>query len=208
MECLPRMERGLIVGIIVEAIITGLLTGGVYALMASGLTLIFGVMDIINVGQGALVVLGAYLSYVLSAYLHIDLFLGLGCDVLTRVVKFHRALNTRERIARVEFPDEGSIVDAMNLINRLLQHLPHRICLGDVRADRIGCATVFGQVGLNHVSITRVIGLGVPSIWDKHAIGGPHTDGLDELVALIRPRCCNDGLRIIVLLLKGMDESG
>src|SRR5258708_12880744 len=63
--------------IIIEAIIIGLLTGGVYALMASGLTLIFGVMDIINVGQGALVVLGAYLSYVLSTYVHIDLFLGL-----------------------------------------------------------------------------------------------------------------------------------
>ncbi len=64
-------------GIIVEAIITGLLTGGVYALMASGLTLVFGVMDIINVGQGALVILGAYLSYVLEQNLHIDLFVGL-----------------------------------------------------------------------------------------------------------------------------------
>jgi branched-chain amino acid transport system permease protein len=65
------------VGIILEAIITGILTGGVYALMASGLTLVFGVMDIINVGQGALVILGAYLSYALEQYLHIDLFLGL-----------------------------------------------------------------------------------------------------------------------------------
>jgi branched-chain amino acid transport system permease protein len=65
------------VGLIVEAIITGLLTGGVYALMASGLTLVFGVMDIINIGQGALVILGAYLSYVLEQNLHIDLFLGL-----------------------------------------------------------------------------------------------------------------------------------
>ncbi|MFL5624956.1 MAG: branched-chain amino acid ABC transporter permease [Ktedonobacteraceae bacterium] len=64
-------------GIIVEAIITGILTGGVYALMASGLTLVFGVMDIINVGQGALVILGAYLSYVLAQNFHIDLFLGL-----------------------------------------------------------------------------------------------------------------------------------
>src|SRR2546430_3251435 len=77
MGCLPRMERGLIVGIIVEAIITGILTGGVYALMASGLTLGFGVMDIINVGQGALVILGAYLSFFLEQKLHIDLFLGL-----------------------------------------------------------------------------------------------------------------------------------
>src|SRR5215813_14054214 len=64
-------------GLIVNAIITGILTGGVYALMASGLTLIFGVMDIINIGQGALVILGAYLSYVLAQRLHIDLFLGL-----------------------------------------------------------------------------------------------------------------------------------
>src|SRR5690242_4837250 len=74
---LPKLERGHIVGIIVNAIITGILTGGVYALMASGLTLIFGVMDIINVGQGALVILGAYLSYFLAENLHIDLFLGL-----------------------------------------------------------------------------------------------------------------------------------
>jgi branched-chain amino acid transport system permease protein len=65
------------VTLIVEAIITGILTGGVYALMASGLTLVFGVMDIINIGQGALVILGAYLSYVLEQNLHIDLFLGL-----------------------------------------------------------------------------------------------------------------------------------
>lgn len=63
--------------LIIEAIITGLLTGGVYALMSSGLTLLFGVMEIINVGQGALVILGAYLSYVLENQWHIDLFLGL-----------------------------------------------------------------------------------------------------------------------------------
>ncbi len=64
-------------GLIIEAIITGILTGGVYALMSSGLTLLFGVMEIINVGQGALVILGAYLSYVLESQLHIDLFVGL-----------------------------------------------------------------------------------------------------------------------------------
>ncbi|HET7377429.1 MAG TPA: branched-chain amino acid ABC transporter permease [Anaerolineae bacterium] len=63
--------------LIVNGIITGILTGGVYALMASGLTLIFGVMDIINVGQGALVILGAYLSYLLQAKFGIDLFVGL-----------------------------------------------------------------------------------------------------------------------------------
>ncbi len=63
--------------LIIDAVITGVLTGGVYALMASGLTLIFGVMDIINIAQGALVILGAYFSYALEQHLHLDLFLGL-----------------------------------------------------------------------------------------------------------------------------------
>jgi branched-chain amino acid transport system permease protein len=62
---------------IAQAIAAGILGGGVYALMAAGLTLVFGVLDIINVAQGILVVLGAYLSYVLSVHLHIDLFVGL-----------------------------------------------------------------------------------------------------------------------------------
>src|SRR6266700_2298182 len=62
---------------LLRAIVDGILGGGVYALMAVGLTLIFGVLDIINIAQGILVVLAAYLSYVLSVHLHIDLFLGL-----------------------------------------------------------------------------------------------------------------------------------
>jgi branched-chain amino acid transport system permease protein len=62
---------------LLQAIVDGVLTGGVYALMAAGLSLVFGVMDVINIAQGVLVVLGAYLSYVLSVHLGIDLFAGL-----------------------------------------------------------------------------------------------------------------------------------
>jgi branched-chain amino acid transport system permease protein len=58
-------------------LLTGLLTGGIYALMASGLTLTYGVMRVINVAQGILVILGAYLSYTLSQQAHLDLFAGL-----------------------------------------------------------------------------------------------------------------------------------
>lgn len=45
--------------------------------MASGLTLIFGVLGIVNIAQGIFVILGAYLSYVLNQRLHMDLFLTL-----------------------------------------------------------------------------------------------------------------------------------
>ena len=58
----------------IQACILGLLAGGVYALMASGLTLAFGVMRVINVAQGAMIVLGAFLSYTLFTKLHIDPF--------------------------------------------------------------------------------------------------------------------------------------
>jgi branched-chain amino acid transport system permease protein len=60
---------------LIQAIILGILTGGVYALMASGQTLIFGIMKVVNLAQGALVVLGAYLTYTLFTQLGIDPFL-------------------------------------------------------------------------------------------------------------------------------------
>ena len=63
--------------LVLQAVIDGILVGGFYALMAAGLTIVFGVMDIINFAQGVLVVLGAYLSYALYAHLHIDPFLSL-----------------------------------------------------------------------------------------------------------------------------------
>ena len=89
---------------LLRAIVDGVLTGGVYALMAVGLTLIFGVLDIINIAQGVLVILAAYLSYVLSVHLHLDLFLGLlittpvmfGVGVVIQVL-FMRRLRGRER---------------------------------------------------------------------------------------------------------------
>jgi branched-chain amino acid transport system permease protein len=89
---------------VLEAIVDGILIGGVYALMAVGLTLIFGVLDIINIAQGILVVLGAYLSYALSVHLHVDLFAGLLVTVPVMFVigvvihvTFIRPLRGRER---------------------------------------------------------------------------------------------------------------
>jgi branched-chain amino acid transport system permease protein len=60
-----------------QAVVDGVLAGGFYALMATGLTLVFGVMEILLLAQGILVVLGAYLSYALSSHLGIDPFVGL-----------------------------------------------------------------------------------------------------------------------------------
>jgi len=90
---------------LVQAVVDGVLTGGVYALMAAGLTLIFGVLDIINIAQGIFVVLGAYLSYVLWSDLGIDPFLGLLITIPTLFFvgvgvewAFIRRLGERDRV--------------------------------------------------------------------------------------------------------------
>jgi branched-chain amino acid transport system permease protein len=48
-----------------QALIFGILIGGVYALMATGLTLTFGVMKIVNMAQGAFLIVSTYLCYAL-----------------------------------------------------------------------------------------------------------------------------------------------
>jgi branched-chain amino acid transport system permease protein len=54
-----------------QTLTLGVLIGGVYALLASGLTLIFGVMRVINIAHGAFLILAAFLTY--SIWTTIDL---------------------------------------------------------------------------------------------------------------------------------------
>ncbi|MER8069295.1 branched-chain amino acid ABC transporter permease [Streptomyces sp. NPDC094034] len=50
---------------LLQAIVLGLLVGGVYALVAAGMNLIFGVMRVVNLAQGGMLILSAYLTYTL-----------------------------------------------------------------------------------------------------------------------------------------------
>jgi branched-chain amino acid transport system permease protein len=65
-----------------NAVIAGVLLGGLYALFACGLSLMYGVMRIINLAHGDLAVLGAYLVLVLSTAMGLTPFLVLPLAVL------------------------------------------------------------------------------------------------------------------------------
>jgi len=72
-------------GNLATVIVGGVMQGGVYAMFAVGLTLIFGVMRIINAAHGEMVMMGAYLTWVSFFYLGIDPLLSL---VITLPIAF------------------------------------------------------------------------------------------------------------------------
>lgn len=65
---------GMSSGLVTQAVITGILLGGVYALVSIGLTLIFGVLGIVNFAQGTLLTLAMYVAYVLVSSAGLDVY--------------------------------------------------------------------------------------------------------------------------------------
>jgi branched-chain amino acid transport system permease protein len=84
----------------VNAVIQGMLQGGIYALIACGLSLAFGVMRVVNIAHGDLAVCGAYLALVLSSALGVPVWytlplllpIAFGAGMLLQVVLLRRAL--------------------------------------------------------------------------------------------------------------------
>jgi branched-chain amino acid transport system permease protein len=72
-------------GNLATVVLGGIMQGGVYAMFAVGLTLIFGVMRIINAAHGEMVMMGAYLAWVGFFYLGVDPLLSM---VLTLPIAF------------------------------------------------------------------------------------------------------------------------
>lgn len=68
-----------------QNLVSGLLLGGMYALIGVGLALVFGVMDIVNMAHGAFIMAGMYATYVLVNALHMDPYLGI---IITSPVLF------------------------------------------------------------------------------------------------------------------------
>lgn len=63
--------------IIIDAIIGGVLVGGIYGVVAIGLTLIFGILNIINFAHGEFLMLGMYISFFACTLLGMDPYLSL-----------------------------------------------------------------------------------------------------------------------------------
>ncbi len=58
--------------LLVNAIIAGLLLGGFYAAVTAGISISFGMLDIVNIAHPAFIIIGSYITYVVSASFGID----------------------------------------------------------------------------------------------------------------------------------------
>src|SRR5271154_2187550 len=67
MDAVAHFFHSIPIDLIIIQTVNGIVTGMILALIASGLTLIFGIMDVVNFAHGELFMLGAYIGFVIFA---------------------------------------------------------------------------------------------------------------------------------------------
>jgi branched-chain amino acid transport system permease protein len=60
------------VALLINAIIAGLLLGGFYAAVTAGISISFGILDIVNIAHPAFIILGSYIAYIINIRLGLD----------------------------------------------------------------------------------------------------------------------------------------
>lgn len=102
-------------GLLLQALVDGILIGGIYGLIGIGLTLIFGVMKIINFAQGALMMLGMYVTYYLFTWFGLNPYLSLPFSAIALFLL--GALIQRGVLDRVlDAPEHNQLLVTMGLM--------------------------------------------------------------------------------------------
>ncbi|MCC6776947.1 MAG: branched-chain amino acid ABC transporter permease [Hyphomicrobiales bacterium] len=63
---------GLTFDLLINALIAGILLGGFYAAVTVGVSISFGILDIVNIAHPAFIILGSYIAYIVNVHLGID----------------------------------------------------------------------------------------------------------------------------------------
>lgn len=143
--------------LLIQTIILGLLVGGVYALMSSGLTLIFGVMRVINVAHGAFLILAAYLTYWLFQLTGLDPIISI---VLTAPVLFLIGWGVQRYVlSRLENPERSSVLVTFALAITM-EGLMGTFWKTTIRSVKPEYASEVIKFMTYRIPVTRLIGFG------------------------------------------------
>lgn len=141
--------------LILQSLLSGLLNGGIYSLVAVGLTLIFGVMRIINFAHGSLMMLGMYVSYWLFVLWGVDPYLSLiaSGSVLFAVGVLIEAVLVNPVL---EAPEHDQLLLTLG-ISLVIENLALFLWKADPRTVTVPYLAVAPMVGGIMISSPRVI---------------------------------------------------
>lgn len=147
-------------GLLVETVVNGLLLGGIYALAALGLSLVFGIMDIVNLAHGHFLMLGGYVAVILFVVAGVSPLVGMfaAMAVLFLVgVGLQEVILDRTLGEGLEQPILVLFGVALVLQN-LGRYVLERTQLGtDVQSTDIGVETSSIAVGSVTLSVSRTV---------------------------------------------------
>jgi len=136
--------------LVLQLIISGFLTGGVYSLIALGLSLIFGVMKIINFAHGEMMVWGMYIAYTILILTGIDPFFSLVVSagvlfvfgyliqriVVNRIIEFPEAMQVIPMIgAALIFENGARLIWGPDYVSPASKFALSSLWIGEVMID-------------------------------------------------------------------------
>ncbi len=141
--------------VILQALASGLMIGGVFALISVGLTLIWGVMKIINFAHGEFLMIGLYLAYFLVKNAGMDPYLTI---LITTPALFLVGIAIFQATIRpiLKHPPMNQIMLTLG-VSLILQNLALVLFKADVLSVRTGYTGINYSVGGVVVSLTEVI---------------------------------------------------
>lgn len=145
--------------IIGAAAINGLLLGGIYTLVASGLTLIYGVLHIINFAHGSLLMLAMFGVYYLLTLLGIDPYLSM--LVMVPAMYVFGYLLYKSLIGRVSSGKDENILLVTLGLSILIENLALMFFKGDSRTILVSYSDTMVEVGPAFVPLPKLISFGV-----------------------------------------------
>lgn len=142
-------------GLLMQSLVDGILIGGIYGLIGIGLTLIFGVMKIINFAQGALMMLGMYVTYWLFSLLGMNPYLSLPFSAIALFLL--GALIQRGVMERVlDAPEHNQLLVTMGLM-LILENAALVLFSPDFRTVKVESLSGVLALGNIHFEKTKVI---------------------------------------------------
>ncbi|MCK4784584.1 MAG: branched-chain amino acid ABC transporter permease [Desulfobacteraceae bacterium] len=139
---------------ILQTLLDGLLMGGVYGLVAIGLTLIFGVMKVINFAHGALMMLGMYVTYWAFALLHIDPYVSI---VITIPILFFVGVCFQKFLINpiIDAPEHNQLLLTLG-VSLFLENLVVFLWSPNYRVVRTSYEFVYFYIGDVSISLLRL----------------------------------------------------